>query len=162
MASNLLLVLAICTIVLPSIALAAEYIVGDTNGWTIDFNYQAWTNDKVFHVGDRLVFQYTPPNHNVFKVNGSSFKDCIIPSSNGDALTTGNDVVTLATPGKKWYICGVAKHCAEHGQKLVIDVIEEGPAPAPSAAHEVVSSSIRVFIAVMVAVAAIMMQWNMH
>ncbi|EEF46461.1 hypothetical protein RCOM_1494350 [Ricinus communis] len=38
----------------------------------------------------------------------------------------------LATPGKKWYICGVGKHCEVGGQKLTITVQSEAPAPSPS------------------------------
>ena len=75
-----------------------------------------------------VVFKYNKDNHNVFKVNQTSFKDCIIPSSGG--LTSGHDVITLATPGKKWYICGFPSHCSDHNQKLVITVEGEAPAPA--------------------------------
>ncbi|XP_034672449.1 stellacyanin-like [Vitis riparia] len=79
------------------------------------------------------VFKYTAGRHNVFKVNGTVFTNCTIPPPN-EALTTGNDVITLATPGRKWYICGVNDHCANYGQKLAITVLEEWapPAPAPS------------------------------
>ncbi|RVW59658.1 hypothetical protein VitviT2T_020337 [Vitis vinifera] len=79
------------------------------------------------------VFKYTAGRHNVFKVNGTVFTNCTIPPPN-EALTTGNDVITLATPGRKWYICGVNDHCANYGQKLAITVLEEwaSPAPAPS------------------------------
>ncbi|MFS7924088.1 putative Phytocyanin domain, cupredoxin [Helianthus anomalus] len=33
---------------------AKEYIVGDENGWKLDFDYQTWAKDKVFFVGDTL------------------------------------------------------------------------------------------------------------
>ncbi|KAF9612710.1 hypothetical protein IFM89_003252, partial [Coptis chinensis] len=62
---------------------AKEFVVGDEKGWTIGFDYQAGPAGKNFQVGDTL---------------GS------------EALTTGNDVIMLATPGRKWYICGVGKH----------------------------------------------------
>ncbi|XP_012833606.1 PREDICTED: blue copper protein-like [Erythranthe guttata] len=35
--------------------------------------------------------------------------------------TIRNDVIPLATPGKKWYICTVGEHCSK-GMKLVITV----------------------------------------
>ncbi|XP_027768225.1 blue copper protein-like [Solanum pennellii] len=107
---------------------ATEYWVGGDKGWTIDVDYQAWAKGKNFKVGDTLVFKYTKGHHNVFKVNQTSFKDCIIPSSGG--VTSGHDVITLATPGKKWYICGFPSHCSDHKQKLVITVEGEAPAPA--------------------------------
>ena len=78
------------------------------------------------------VFQYPVGAHNVFKVNGTAFQNCQKPPLR-EALTTGNDVIVLATPGRKWYICGVRNHC-NYGQKLVITVLPqavEAPAPSP-------------------------------
>ncbi|KAF5202440.1 Uclacyanin [Thalictrum thalictroides] len=147
-----LITLAIVAIVLPSVALATEYKVGDSAGWTIKFDYANWANGKEFRVGDKLVFTYPVGAHNVFKVNGTSFKDCTIPPLN-EALTSGNDVITLATPGNKWYICGVGQHCAVGGQKLSITVLPAGleaPAPAPSSAKGVVASALLVLIALMI------------
>ena len=79
------------------------------------------------------VFKYPAGRHNVFKVNGTAFVNCTIPPPN-EGLTSGNDVITLSTPGRKWYICGVSDHCASYGQKLVITVLDEesSPSPAPS------------------------------
>ncbi|OMO70469.1 Plastocyanin-like protein [Corchorus olitorius] len=132
MASNKILMIAIVTVFLPTIAMATTYIVGDSSGWTINFDYQAWAKDKVFYVGDKLVFQYPQGVHNVFKVNGTAFQNCTIPPAN-QALTSGNDTIVLATPGRKWYICGVANHCSDYGQKLAITVqYSYGWAPAPT------------------------------
>ncbi|KAL8217048.1 hypothetical protein R6Q57_023885 [Mikania cordata] len=120
---------------LPSTTIATEYVVGDDSGWTINFDYQNWAKDKEFYIGDKLVFKYQPGVHNVYKVNASSFASCTVPTP-GSGLTSGHDVVTLMTPGKKWYICGVGKHCADFNQKLVINV-QGGwlaPAPAPNSA----------------------------
>ncbi|KAE8056483.1 hypothetical protein FH972_013254 [Carpinus fangiana] len=47
-------------------------------------------------------------------------------------LISGNDVITLATAGRKWYICGVAKHCENGNQKLAITVLPQTVSPAPS------------------------------
>ncbi|XP_059664061.1 blue copper protein 1b-like [Cornus florida] len=111
---------------------AKEFIVGDDAGWTVNFDYQDWANGKEFVVGDKLVFKYPVGNHNVFKVNGTAFKACMKPPPS-EAMTTGNDVITLATPGKKWYICGVGMHCAYGEQKLAITVQpQQNLAPAPS------------------------------
>ena len=78
----------------------------------------------------------------VFKVNGTTFTNYTMPPAN-EALTTGNDVITMATPGRKWYICGVNDHCTNYGQKLAITVLEElaSPAPAPSIPTAPASSS---------------------
>lgn len=70
----------------------------------------------------------------MFKVNGTAFQSCTIPPAS-EALSTGNDRIVLAIPGRKWYICGVEDHCSA-GQKLVITVqpqtLPPTPAPAPS------------------------------
>ncbi|KAF8027438.1 hypothetical protein BT93_E0366 [Corymbia citriodora subsp. variegata] len=113
--------------------MGTEFTVGDDKGWTLNVDYQAWAEGKQFYVGDNLVFKYPEGAHNVLKVNGTGFQQCVAPAGTV-ALTTGNDVVTLLTPGKKWYICGVAGHCATGHMKLVITVLPsmESPAPAPA------------------------------
>uniref|UniRef100_A0A7N0SYQ9 Phytocyanin domain-containing protein n=1 Tax=Kalanchoe fedtschenkoi TaxID=63787 RepID=A0A7N0SYQ9_KALFE len=124
---------ALAAVALPQCAVATDWRVGDNSGWTInEVNYTKWAEDKVFKVGDKLIFSYDPENHNVFKVDQHDFQTCTVPVSGG--LTTGHDVITLATPGKKWYICGKGTHCSEFQQKLVINVVGDpltAPAPAP-------------------------------
>lgn len=78
-----------------------------------------------------VVFKYNKDNHNVFKVNQTSFQNCIVPPPS-QGLTSGHDVITLASPGKHWYICGFPTHCSDHSQKLVITVEAGVPAPAPA------------------------------
>ncbi|KAL0281923.1 UNVERIFIED_CONTAM: Uclacyanin-3 [Sesamum angustifolium] len=113
-------------------AIATNYVVGDEAGWKVGVNYTAWAEGKTFRVGDTLVFMYTSGNHNVMKVDGADFQKCASSNASAKPLTSGNDVITLATPGKKWYICNVADHCSK-GMKLVITVFEaEAPAPAPA------------------------------
>ena len=46
--------MAILAFVLPVVAMATEFTVGDDQGWTINFDYEAWAKEKVFHVGDKL------------------------------------------------------------------------------------------------------------
>ena len=67
----------------------------------------------------------------MLKVDGAGFKQCMAPAGTA-ALTSGNDVITLATPGRKWYICGVGQHCEVGNQKLVITVLDQVSSPAPS------------------------------
>lgn len=52
MASSMSIILL--AIVLPTVAMAAEYTVGDKSGWTVNYNYADWAKDKVFYVGDKL------------------------------------------------------------------------------------------------------------
>jgi hypothetical protein len=77
------------------------------------------------------VFNYPEGVHNVLKVNGTGFQECAAPAGTV-ALTTGKDVINLATPGRKWYICGVSKHCEVGPQKLFITVMPTSFAPSPS------------------------------
>ncbi|KAL4299307.1 hypothetical protein HN51_050058 [Arachis hypogaea] len=129
--SRLSMLVVIATIFLPSIAIATEFIVGDDQGWRPGFDYNSWAASKVFHVGDTLEFKYGVGEHNVYKVDGSSFQSCTVPT-NSTPMTSGDDHILLATEGKKWYICGVAGHCSA-GQKLVITVLPNlSPAPAPA------------------------------
>ncbi|XAR69869.1 hypothetical protein NMG60_11001619 [Bertholletia excelsa] len=95
MASNKLLIFAIVAAALASVARAKEFKVGDDSGWTIDFNYIAWAQDKVFRVGDTLVFKYEKSSHKVHKLNNSfDFKNCNIPPSN-EGLTSCQDQIML-------------------------------------------------------------------
>ncbi|ERM93590.1 hypothetical protein AMTRI_Chr03g56030 [Amborella trichopoda] len=126
MAQKLPLLLAI--LFLPAIALATDYVVGEDKGWTIDFDYNAWAEGKDFMVGDTLIFNYPRGQHNVAKVNGSAFQSCTKEPNNG-IMDSGNDKITLATPGNKWYICTFGQHCAVGGQKLKISVSDMSMSP---------------------------------
>ncbi|XP_058086474.1 blue copper protein 1a-like [Magnolia sinica] len=121
MATKPVSAILVLVIMVPTVALPTEHMVGDNSGWTIKFDYEKWANCKEFQVGDKLIFKYPQGVHNVFKVDGTGFKNCVAPSDN-EALSTGNDVITLAAPGKKGYICGVGNHCESRGQKLAINV----------------------------------------
>ncbi|KAJ0594516.1 putative cupredoxin, phytocyanin [Helianthus annuus] len=50
--SRLSIVFMLTFFVLATSIYAKEYIVGDENGWKLDFDYQTWAKDKVFYVGD--------------------------------------------------------------------------------------------------------------
>ncbi|XP_068650578.1 blue copper protein 1a-like [Aristolochia californica] len=122
-------------VILLSFASATEFIVGDDSGWSIDVDYEAWAMGKTFYVGDILVFNYEEGYHSVVKVNGTGFAQCLV-SPNTGVLTTGNDWITLTTPGNKWYICGIANHCSYYSQKLKITVLPKDdylpPSPSPA------------------------------
>ncbi|XP_062025427.1 blue copper protein 1a-like [Rosa rugosa] len=138
--SHFFIILAILAIVTPSI-LASDFIVGDDKGWTNTVDYQAWAQGKLFYVGDNLVFNYPEGAHNVLKVNGTGFQECAAPAGTV-ALTSGQDVINLATPGRKWYICGVSKHCEVGPQKLFITVMPASFAPSPSPSTSAATTSV--------------------
>lgn len=69
--------------------------------------------------------------HNVFRVDGNGFQECTAPAET-EAPVTENDVVTLTTPGRKWYICGVGQHCEAGKQRLAITVLAQSDTPAAS------------------------------
>ncbi|KAL0290214.1 UNVERIFIED_CONTAM: Lamin-like protein [Sesamum calycinum] len=121
---------AILAIAAPASA-AYDYTVGDDAGWKLGVNYTRWAEGKEFRVGDKLLFKYNQDAHSVAKVNASDFQQCVA-SNASNVLTSGNDEITLSTPGTKWYICSIADHCTK-GMKLVITVsTAQAPAPAPT------------------------------
>lgn len=67
--------------------------------------------------------------------DATSFQQCA-KSANASILTSGKDEITLSSPGKKWYICGVGQHCVAGKMKLAITVLAVGeslpPVSAPS------------------------------
>ncbi|XP_009765223.2 blue copper protein 1a-like [Nicotiana sylvestris] len=162
MASTTFLIALVVVVAMVAVpAMATDHWVGDDQGWKLDFNYTAWAATKEFHVGDKLIFKYKKDAHNVYKADQASFQSCT-PSNDITPLTSGNDIIPLKTTGKKWYICGVGKHC-EKGMKVAINVLPElgspSPSPsspngpAPSAASWIAPNS--KFVALIVAVFAI-------
>ncbi|KAL8053703.1 hypothetical protein ABFX02_05G090200 [Erythranthe guttata] len=133
MALRAFLVTVVVVVAAVSPALAIDYIVGDDAGWDLDFDYTKWTEGKDFRVGDTIAFKYKPGVHNVLKVNGPDFQRCTSTNATSVPLTSGKDVITILSPGKKWYICDIGDHCSM-GMKLVISVsaVAEGPTPDPT------------------------------
>ncbi|KAB2622575.1 stellacyanin-like [Pyrus ussuriensis x Pyrus communis] len=130
MASSHLFILVTLAIVAPCI-LVTDFVVGDDKA-----------QGKQFYVGEKLDFKYPKGVHNVHKVNGTGFQQSAAPLDSVP-LTSGNDVVTLATPGRKWYICGVGQHCKAGNQKFLITVMPSStPSPSPSYTASSPSTSI--------------------
>jgi hypothetical protein len=48
------------------------------------------------------VFRYRLGDHNVLKVIGTNFQQCVAPAGI-ELFTSGNNVITLPTPGEKLY-----------------------------------------------------------
>ncbi|KAA0042833.1 blue copper protein-like [Cucumis melo var. makuwa] len=121
------LFLLFVTFFVPQVLAATNYTVGDKSGWNLGVDYFSWTSDKTFFVGDSLVFKYEKGKHNVLNVDVSSFSQCAAPKDQ-PPMVSGNDVITLTTPGTKWFICTIPHHC-NSGQKLVISVDSAPPSP---------------------------------
>ncbi|XP_059290373.1 mavicyanin-like [Lycium ferocissimum] len=91
--------------------MAVVYQVGDSVGWTFNYNYEQWASSKNFQLGDVLVFNYNPQLHNVRQVNKTSFDSC----TDHDPVAsfyTGSDSLTLMTPGEYYFLCDIPGHCA--------------------------------------------------
>ncbi|KAK8482197.1 hypothetical protein V6N13_079412 [Hibiscus sabdariffa] len=94
-------------------ALAVQYTVGDSSGWSNTVNYQGWVQGKTFTTGDTL-----------YEVSQSDYDNC----NSGNALSThsdGNTVITLSSPGSRYFICPTIGHCAS-GMKLAVNVVAAG------------------------------------
>ncbi|KAJ4713649.1 Blue copper protein [Melia azedarach] len=117
---------AILLTVLVSIPLrcasATNHSVGGPTGWDLSSNVQAWSATNTFHVGDTLVFTYTPA-HSVLEVNQLEYTTCgtINPIS---VHSSGDTVLHLTQPGTRYFICGREGHCAM-GLKFRVDVLPQ-------------------------------------
>ncbi|PRQ17934.1 putative Blue (type 1) copper binding protein [Rosa chinensis] len=142
--SQLFFIFSILAIFVPLIV-AKDYVVGDKAGWTIEVDYEAWAKGKKFSVGDRLLFLYPKGSHSVVEVEEKDFNRCKAPAD-GKELTSGEDVIKLDAPGKKYFICNVGRHCQMGNQKVAINVESSSssssstPSPSPSESSPSASS----------------------
>ncbi|MCD7460180.1 hypothetical protein HAX54_043029 [Datura stramonium] len=132
---RILMRLAVTTMLLGS-AMATNYTVGDPNGgWQQSGDLQAWAASKTFFVGDNLIFAYAP-SHSVLEVTKAGFDSCQITSPIA-IYTGGMTVITLASVGKRYFICGTGGHCSVGGMKLEISTLPKAspakPATPPTA-----------------------------
>ncbi|XP_013624096.1 PREDICTED: early nodulin-20-like [Brassica oleracea var. oleracea] len=103
------------------------YKVGDSEGWKVydsDF-YNKWSEEKQFHVGDSLLFEYANEVNDVYEINGDlEFMTCD-PTSPVAVHKTGHDLVRFTEPGVHYFITSHSGSC-EVGLKLRVVV---GPVP---------------------------------
>ncbi|KAG6492383.1 mavicyanin-like [Zingiber officinale] len=104
---------------------AAVYLVGDSAGWTImgSPNYTAWASDKIFHVGDVIMFTYNKNFHNVLEVRKTEYSSCNA-STPISTHNSGNDSIVIKSKGHRYFFCGIPGHCAL-GQR--VDIKVSGP-----------------------------------
>ncbi|KAL6136091.1 hypothetical protein ACLB2K_061392 [Fragaria x ananassa] len=112
--------------------LAAQHVVGGSQGWEQSTDLNSWASSQKFKVGDQLVFKYTSMHSVVELPNESAFKNCDL----GSALDTkkgGNDVVKLNKAGTRYFACGTLGHC-DGGMKVKITTVAVGSNTASSPA----------------------------
>ncbi|GAV79956.1 Cu_bind_like domain-containing protein [Cephalotus follicularis] len=122
------------------LAIAANYTVGAPGGgWDQTTNLQNWASSQSFSVGDNLIFQYAS-NHDVLEVSKTNYDSC----QGNTPLQThsdGNTVITLSSPGKRYFMCGTAGHCNQ-GMKVEIDTLATSATPTASPSTPTPASSV--------------------
>ncbi|GAB2281084.1 hypothetical protein Dimus_015693, partial [Dionaea muscipula] len=127
------MVLGVIAIFQP-VCMQEVYKVGDSQGWTSIIphpNYSQWAASKTFHIGDVIIFQYNRDFQNVMQVSRVEYKSCDIK----DPIATyysGNDSITIRSPGHYFYICSFPGHC-QAGQKVDFRVLKTSSPVSPSA-----------------------------
>ncbi|KAG5570038.1 hypothetical protein H5410_059804 [Solanum commersonii] len=111
--------------------MAANHTVGAPKGrWDESTDLTTWAASETFLVGDSLIFVYTP-NHDVLEVRKADYDSCQTTnaiSTNGGGMT----IISLASTGKRYFICGTGGHCAS-GMKLEVNTLATVPVvPPPS------------------------------
>ncbi|KAK2966221.1 hypothetical protein RJ640_010038 [Escallonia rubra] len=114
---------------------AVTYTVGDKLGWVVPpggpIAYSTWAYDKIFVVGDTLVFNFENGTQDVaVLVSKSAYESCDT-SNTTTVLTTSPAKITLTTAGEHFFTSTYSRHCY-FGQKLAINVTAGSSATPPS------------------------------
>ncbi|KAK4743408.1 hypothetical protein SAY87_001409 [Trapa incisa] len=122
------------------LAAAATYIVGGPNGgWDMATNQQTWASSQSFRVGDNLVFQYSPSD-DVAEVSIGEYDSCQA-SNPMQAYGGGLSLISLTSPGKRYFISSIPSHCSA-GMKLAVDTLagsSAAPAESPAVSAPITS-----------------------
>ncbi|KAJ0716555.1 putative Phytocyanin domain, cupredoxin [Helianthus annuus] len=103
---------------------ATQHTVGDVSGWVIPSNpnlYTDWVSQRMFIVGDSLVFEFPTGTHDVTEVSKDDYDHCHVGNPTS-IIKTGPTTINLTSPGDHYYICSLEGHCLFH-QKLAINVV---------------------------------------
>ncbi|KAJ0983396.1 hypothetical protein J5N97_011651 [Dioscorea zingiberensis] len=126
-----LALLATATLLIQSARSASFKVGGSTGGWDLNTNLNGWASAQTFTSGDTLTFNYDSM-HSVVEVTKPNYDACQINNPIG-TFTGGNTVITLKSPGKRYFTCGTAGHCSS-GMKLEIDTVAAAVATPPPVA----------------------------
>ncbi|XP_042490153.1 uclacyanin 1-like [Macadamia integrifolia] len=118
------------TAILVKLAIGKNHTVGGASGWDLSSNLQSWAAGESFHVGDNLIFKYSPP-HDVIEVTKADYDSCQATSA-VKVYTDLNTVITLNLPGNRYFICGFPEHCGQ-GMKLLVQTLATSTAIPPTA-----------------------------
>ncbi|PKI60353.1 hypothetical protein CRG98_019289 [Punica granatum] len=125
--------LAMMVMMLVEGAMAAQLMVGGSQGWDESTDFNSWASSETFKVGDQLVFKYAQGLHSVVELaDESAYKSCDTGTA-VNSMSSGNDVVKLTKPGTRYFGCGTPGHCGQ-GMKLKVNVAA-GSAPSTPASQ---------------------------
>ncbi|KAB1211762.1 Blue copper protein [Morella rubra] len=160
--NTLLLVLLLYVSWITEEALAAQHVVGGSQGWDESTDFNAWASGQTFKVGDQLVFKYTSGLHSVVELaNEKAYKNCNIGSAL-DSMNSGSDVVKLNKPGTRYFACGTLGHCNQ-GMKLKIKTVAgNAPSSPASSSSSTSDASAPPSFASFVLVAAFLVPFSFH
>ncbi|KAH0918537.1 hypothetical protein HID58_026197, partial [Brassica napus] len=101
------------------LSVGKTYKVRVSEGWKVYDNdfYNKWSEEKQFHVGDSLIFEYTNEVNDFYEINGDlEFMTCD-PTSPVAVHKTRHDPVRLTEPRVHYFITSQSGYC-EVGLKL--------------------------------------------
>ncbi|PPD85051.1 hypothetical protein GOBAR_DD18004 [Gossypium barbadense] len=98
---------------------ATVFTVGESSGWVVGVDYDAWAKSKNFKLGDLLVFDYSSA-YAIDEVFENDYNTCNIdhPISSDNS---GSTVISLLNAGPNYFICGTPGYCAQ-GMKFIANV----------------------------------------
>ncbi|XP_013615984.1 PREDICTED: mavicyanin-like [Brassica oleracea var. oleracea] len=110
--------------------LAAQHVMGGSQGWEESVDFDSWSSDQSFKVGDQLVFKYSGLHSVVELGSETAYKSCDLGTT-VNSLSSGNDVVKLSKTGTRYFACGTPGHC-EQGMKVKVNVVSSDSTAVPS------------------------------
>ncbi|KAF2597232.1 hypothetical protein F2Q68_00011661 [Brassica cretica] len=110
--------------------LAAQHVMGGSQGWEESVDFDSWSSDQSFKVGDQLVFKYSGLHSVVELGSETAYKSCDLGTP-VNSLSSGNDVVKMSKTGTRYFACGTPGHC-EQGMKVKVNVVSSDSTAVPS------------------------------